>query len=249
MTMAQSRLRMQQAKDATKRVLRRIGLDIGMYRNTLAGARDELLCIEVDLVIDVGAHAGEYGNALRAAGYKGRIMSFEPIRSHFERLAVFALADKEWECHCKGIGAHAGAATINVSGNDGFSSSLLPMNRAHESAVAESRYQGTEEIEIVTLDEWLVDSGRGARSTYLKVDAQGYEHEVLAGAKASLMACLAVELELSLTRLYEGQLLIGDMLDLMRQYGFIPTHLEPEFVDPHTGEILQVNCLFRSVTA
>jgi hypothetical protein len=32
----------------------------------------------------------------------------------------------------------------------------------------------------------------------------------------------------------------------MRGHGFHPTHLEPEFTDPETGELLQVNGLFQS---
>lgn len=37
------------------------------------------------------------------------------------------------------------------------------------------------------------------------------------------------------------------MIELMREKGFRPTHLEPEFVDPHSGELLQVNGLFQPV--
>ena len=33
----------------------------------------------VDLVIDVGAHWDQTGAALRAAGYPGRMVSFEPF--------------------------------------------------------------------------------------------------------------------------------------------------------------------------
>ena len=60
------------AEGATTRglqsLLHRLGLHLGRYRYTLAGAREALLRGgEVDLVIDVGAHVGEYGSALRAA--------------------------------------------------------------------------------------------------------------------------------------------------------------------------------------
>jgi len=238
--------RLSSTKTAAKRILRRLGIDVGLYRNTLGGARRDLLLSHIDLVIDVGAHAGEYGEMLRAAGYSGKIVSFEPITSHFERLSARTRTDHAWECRRCGVGSRSGVAVINVSGNDGFSSSILPMGKAHEDAVAESRYERTEEIEIVSLDDSQLDLSADRKGAYLKVDAQGYEREVLAGAEATLATCLAVELELSLSQLYEGQPLIGDMLDLMKQYGFIPTQIEPEFIDPHTGEILQVNCLFVS---
>jgi FkbM family methyltransferase len=229
-------------KSRAKRLLGRFDLPVGRRRHTLAGARERLLReAGVELVIDVGAHAGEYGRALRQSGYRGRIVSFEPIRSLFERLSAVSARDGAWECRNRGIGARAETASINVSGNDGFSSSLLPMSPTHERAVRESRYEGTETIELVGLDEALAD---GPSPAYLKIDAQGYEHQILAGATETLRRCRGVELEMSLTPLYDGQLLIGETIELMRGHGFAPTHLEPEFIDPGSGELLQVNGLF-----
>jgi FkbM family methyltransferase len=234
-------------KTRVKRALQRLDLHAGRHRHTLAGAREALLHSgEVELVIDVGAHAGEYGTSLRDCGYGGAIVSFEPVSRQFNRLLAAAAGDHAWECQNRAGGARAERATINLSGNDGFSSSLLAMNEAHEQAVGESRYEGSEEIEVVSLDEALRERQPSRPSSYLKADTQGYEDKVLAGAEATLRNCIAVELELSLSPLYEGQPLIGEMIELMRDRGFRPTHLEPEFNDPHSGELLQVNGLFQS---
>jgi FkbM family methyltransferase len=234
-------------KARLKRLLERLDVHAGRHRHTLAGAREALLRRGgVELVIDVGAHAGEYGTALRAQGYGGSIVSFEPVRRQFERLVATSAGDGNWECQNRAGGERVERATINISGNDGFSSSLLAMERAHEQAVGDSRYESSEEIEVVSLDEALADRLPSGRGAYLKVDTQGYEDKVIAGAPSTLGHCLAVELELSLTPLYENQLLIGEMIELMRSHGFHPTHLEPEFNDPRTGELLQVNGLFQS---
>lgn len=234
-------------KARIKRLLQRLDVHAGRHRNTLAGSRENLLHSgDVELVIDVGAHAGEYGTSLRACGYRGPIVSFEPVRRQFERLLAASAGDGAWDCQNRASGVRAEKTTINISGNDGFSSSLLAMEQAHEQAVGESRYESTETIDVVSLDEALGDRLPARRSSYLKVDTQGYEDKVLAGATNTLEQCLAVELELSLAPLYEGQLLIGEMVDLMRSLGFRPTHLQPEFTDPHSGELLQVNGLFQS---
>jgi FkbM family methyltransferase len=231
-----------------KRVLRRLDIHAGRHRNTLAGARGAILAgPDIDLVIDVGAHAGEYGGSLREQGYRGPIVSFEPVRSQFERLSAAAARDGAWECRNRAAGSAAGTATINVSGNDGFSSSLLEMKEAHERAVGDSRYERSEQIQVASLDEELEGFDRSRRHAYLKVDTQGFEHEVVRGGAGVLTGCRAVELELSLTPLYEGQLLAGEMIELMRKHGFMPTHLEPEFVDPASGELLQLNGLFQAV--
>jgi FkbM family methyltransferase len=236
----------QRAKSLLKRALTRLDVHAGRHSNTLTGTREAILRGGgVDLVIDVGAHAGEYGTALRAGGYRGEIVSFEPVARQFERLLVAAAGDPAWTCHNRAAGGGAGTAEINVSGNDGFSSSLLAMEDAHRQAVVDSRYERTEKIEIARLDDELAGLSTATRHAYLKVDTQGFEHEVVAGASAVLPGCAAVELELSLTPLYEGQLLIGEMIELMRNHGFCPTHLEPEFVDPRSGELLQVNGLFQ----
>jgi FkbM family methyltransferase len=225
-----------------KDILARLGLDVRRRRSTLEGERQAMLARgEVGLVIDVGAHLGEYAKVLRRDGYRGEIVSFEPVATHFETLAATAAADPGWRCVHAGVGAERDTATINVSGNAGFSSSLLKMNEAHERAVRESRYSRSEETVVVTLDEEL---GALASPGYLKIDTQGYEHAVLAGAPSTLRGCKAVELELSLRTLYDGQLLIGEMIELMRDSGFVPTHIASEFVDPNSGELLQVNCLF-----
>jgi FkbM family methyltransferase len=224
----------------------RAGIHVGRHRYTLAGAREALLRSgDVELVIDVGAHEGEYGSTLRAAGYRAEILSFEPVARHFKQLLAVATGDDAWNCLNRGGGAKTETATINISANDGHSSSLLGMTEAHEQAAPGSHYEGTQTIELITVDEALRERNLLSRAAYLKADTQGYEHEVLAGAGETLPHCLAVELELSLTPIYEDQLLLGEMVELMRERGFRPTHLEPEFVDPNSGELLCVNGLFQ----
>jgi FkbM family methyltransferase len=233
-------------KAKLKRALERLGVHVGRHRHTLAGAREEMLRSgEIDLVIDVGAHAGEYGTGLRAAGYAGKILSFEPVSGHFERLLAASAGDGAWECLNRAGGARSEEATISISANDGFSSSLLEMTEAHENAAHGSHFAEAQTIDVVSLDEAVQEPRKAHPSWYLKADTQGYEHEVLAGAEETLRQCLAVELELSLTPIYEGQLLLGEMIELMREKGFRATHLEPEFVDPNSGELLCVNGLFQ----
>jgi FkbM family methyltransferase len=232
--------------DRLQSLFHRLGLHIGRRRYTLEGAREAMLRNgEVDLVIDVGAHQGEYGSSLRAAGYRGEILSFEPVAEHFQQLLATSAGDESWRCLNQAGGAKAETTTINVSANDGHSSSLLGMTGVHERAAPGSHFERTQTIEVVAVDEALRERAASPRAAYLKADTQGYEHEVLAGAGETLQHCLAVELELSLTPIYEGQLLLGEMIELMREKGFRPTHLEPEFVDPGSGELLCVNGLFQ----
>jgi FkbM family methyltransferase len=194
---------------------------------------------EVSLVLDVGANAGQYATRLRADGYRGRIISFEPLGAPYARLEAFAADDPNWETRRIALGAAAARKTINVSENS-YSSSLLPICDVTVTAAPDARYVEEEEVEVVTLDSLDIP----ARRNFLKIDVQGYELQVLRGANESLQRVLAVELELSLVPLYAGQALAPEICAFLREHGFVPLALEPEFSDPTTGELLQVNGLF-----
>jgi len=68
----------------------------------------------VDCVIDVGAHEGEYAERLRAGGYEGEIVSFEPVPRAFAELERKAAADDEWSAHPFALGREDGSTTMNV---------------------------------------------------------------------------------------------------------------------------------------
>ena len=53
----------------------------------------------INCVLDVGANEGQTGAALRRLGYRGRIVSFEPVKRSFEVLAARCALDSDWRCH------------------------------------------------------------------------------------------------------------------------------------------------------
>lgn len=62
----------------------------------------------IDLVLDVGANTGQYGQRLRKASYGGAIVSFEPVPSAFTSLARKAGRDANWRAERLALGAHGG---------------------------------------------------------------------------------------------------------------------------------------------
>ena len=143
-----------------------------------------------DLVFDVGANLGQYAGLLRKCGYHGRIVSFEAQRSVHAKLTAAAGQDPNWIiAPCCALGREAGETEINVAGNS-LSSSLLPMLATHLSAAPESRYVSKERIRLARLDEVAPTDMLGPNCRLLlKIDTQGFEEEVLAGAGDVVRVC------------------------------------------------------------
>ena len=93
--------------------------------------------------MDVGANDGGFSSAIRAIGYAGRIISFEPLTGPYEKLRRRASGDTHWETINCAVGDTAGEVTINVSENAGLSSSVLPMLDTHINAAPNSAYVAT----------------------------------------------------------------------------------------------------------
>ena len=197
----------------------------------------------VSLILDVGANAGQFGREMRELGYRGRIVSFEPLKGAYAQLRHAAKRDALWTTYNYGIGSRDGAANINVAGNV-QSSSLLAMLPRHLRSAPESLYLGREEITVRSLDSVLPEIEIGNEVVYLKSDTQGYEAEVLKGGEETLKRAVGVQMELSLVPLYEGETLLADMIHEMDAKGFQIMSLEPAFADPVSGQLLQVDGIF-----
>jgi FkbM family methyltransferase len=196
-----------------------------------------------DLVLDVGANSGQFATECRAGGYRGEILSFEPSATAHAALLRASASDPLWNVAPRmALGASSGEIEINIAANS-FSSSILPMLDTHLAAAPESSYIEKEKVQLCRLDDALPDIGSGRR-IFLKLDVQGYESQVLAGAPQLLSRVLAVQLEMSLTPLYEGELLMLDMCSNMLRHNFELWDLSPGFRDSATGRLLQIDGIF-----
>lgn len=197
----------------------------------------------VDTALDIGANTGQFAAALRRAGFRGRIISVEPLRAAYDELSRHAAADPDWVVQRAAVGATAGTLTMNIAANS-VSSSPLPILDRHTDAAPGSVYVGTEEVDATTVDELVRQHSIVAETTLLKIDVQGYEKPVLDGAAATLPQFAAVRTEMSLVPLYGGQTLMPDVLAYLGERGFDLWMFEPGFVEPATGRLLQADGVF-----
>ena len=80
---------------------------------------------------------------------------------------------------------------------------------------------------------------------FLKIDAQGFERNILDGAEEVLAHIPTVQMELSLVALYEGQATFLELAETMMTKGYRIIGIHPEFGDLNSGELLQVDAVFR----
>lgn len=227
-----------------KALVRNLLAHVGLRRYRRADALLRLLRrFEVDLVLDVGANAGQFGRHLRAMGYRGRMVSFEPLAQPFRKLRFNTATFPNWQAVQIALGDRDETRTIHVAGNS-QSSSFLEMLPQHLAAAPKSAYVGTEAVTVRRLDG-VIDQYCGPRDrVFLKIDTQGFEAAVLRGAGQSLARCIGVQLEMSITPLYQGELLLPELIGEMKERGFALMDLKPGFFDPRTGELLQLDGLF-----
>jgi len=223
---------------------------LGVRRRKTAanrGVRQLLLALrrfDIDLVLDVGANVGQFASEIRAFGFTGRIVSFEPLTAAHGRLREAAAGDSGWQVHSRcAIGDRDGEIAINVSANS-VSSSLLPMTRAHVGAAGASAYVGRETVPLFRLDGVAGPYLKSAAHPFLKIDTQGFEWQVLDGAAQSLPQLRGVLCELSLVELYEGQHLCREVVERLERAGFTLWNLQPGFADPRDGRTLQIDAAF-----
>ena len=195
----------------------------------------------ITLVLDVGAHIGDYASSLRRFGYKGCIESFEPLARAHAQLTSRATGDPLWTCHRLALGDRSGTLTLHVAGNE-VSSSALDMLPRHVQGDPASSYVGSEQVSLRTLDE--LDLTDASDRTYLKADVQGFEQQVLAGAARTLESVRLLEVELSLVKLYKDGPLLAEMLEYLNDLHFEPIWFERAFNDADTGRLLQVDGIF-----
>jgi FkbM family methyltransferase len=229
-------------KDLIKNSFRYFGFELKRYKQ--AREPNPLLQHKIDLLFDVGANVGQYALWARTEGYSGKIISFEPLSAAHAILRETAKPDGLWVIHERcAIGGEEGEVEINVAANS-YSSSILPMLKAHSDAAPQSVYVGKDVAQIITLDSIFYNYRTAKERVFLKIDTQGFEKSVLEGARVCLCEIQAIQLELSLVTLYEGQELYDYFISYLKEAGFEIWSLIPVFADARTGQLLQFDAIF-----
>jgi len=181
--------------------------------------KDLLAKLEIDCVLDVGANCGQFARHLRAIGYRGRIISFEPNPEEFTRLQRSFSRDPAWFGHPIALGKQTGTLQLKIPGLTVLGSFLDLQNDPSELR--------TTEVEVRRLDDLFPSlmAKAAAAKVFLKMDTQGYDLNVFDGAVGCISQIRGLVSEISVRPLYKGQPHYLESLLMYQRAGFDLYHL------------------------
>tara|TARA_B110000238_G_scaffold119984_1_gene129989 strand:- start:3297 stop:4073 length:777 start_codon:yes stop_codon:yes gene_type:complete len=174
-----------------------------------------------DLIIfDVGANKGQSIERFKKIFPKSTIHAFEPIKKEFDFLKKTYGEKKDIIINNIALGEKSYQKKLNLSKRTGVSS-FNNFNLAHKwikirskqyNTNVEGFLEGEQLVNVVTLDEYCLSHNIG-KIDILKVDTQGYEDHVLAGAVKSIKNDIikAIELEIIFDDTYDKYLTFSDL--------------------------------------
>jgi hypothetical protein len=141
------------------------------------------------------------------------------------------------------LGDRDGEVEIEVSAESDMSS-ILPQTELLRRISPSSRVIGRERVPIRRLDGLVKEYLKPDEGIFLKIDTQGFEAEVLAGARQLLPRLRGLQLELSLVRCYEGERDFRELIDDLEDAGLRPWLFLPGYFEHKLARQLQIDGVF-----
>ena len=175
----------------------------------------------ITAIIDIGANAGQFHDQMRTeVGFTGQIFSFEPDPTLAERLQRRAAAsDKAWTIFPMALGSEPGVMQFNIMHDpvyNSFNAPSVASVRGHERGNTVVR---TIEVEVATLDA-MAQQFPDLAHTYLKIDTQGFDLEVIKGGSSVVRTVPAMQTEISVKPIYVGSPTMEDSIATLTGHGF-----------------------------
>ena len=205
-------------------------------------------CGDFATVIDVGANAGQFARAAVETFPGARVVSFEPLPDIAADLRDHLRDVERFEVHECALGRREGPLEFHPH-RYSLSSSALPAVSGNGSAGAPDAGTGELppiDVTVRRLDDVVAPGVE--RPALMKLDVQGYELEVLAGATERLGEMDALLLELAFTREYVGQPLYGEVVAHLAELGWSLVEILDLRRD-QDGAVAEVDGLFLPDTA
>lgn len=168
------------------------------------------------VVLDVGANVGQTVDRFLAKFPRAAIHCFEPVPSAFRRLQAHVANSPGVSINASAVGARCGSAVIVEHMDSDMSSMLEPGPAAWGTTL------GHHSVPMVSVDQYCAERGLTTVDV-LKIDTQGYELEVLAGASQQMRRgqIRLIYLELIFSAMYVNAASVADIHSLLASHGYV----------------------------
>ncbi|WP_345294860.1 FkbM family methyltransferase [Luteimonas vadosa] len=193
-------------------ILRRTAYEPDLTAWLLAGLGGD----EPGVFVDVGANIGWFSLQAARCGGVSRVLAVEPDAGNQQLLQA--------NIERNGLGGRIEAVACAAGAEPGLARlhRYKASNRGRHSLLVQHG-QGSSWVPVERVDTLLVRLGLGeAPIAAIKVDVEGYEPWVLAGAERALARCEALLVELSPDMTRAGGSGLEAMLDAIAGAGFVP---------------------------
>lgn len=174
-------------------------------------------------IFDVGAHVGNISLKYNKLFPNSRIYSFEPFPESFKSLKESTSEHTNIKPFNKGLGKHVGTSKFHSNVHEQTNSILATHEKGNRNWGSENMLQTKEvlNIELTTID-YVVEEEDIKKIDILKMDVQGAEYQVMAGAKKTIEKGMIglIYTEIITIPTYENQQELDEALKMFREYGF-----------------------------
>jgi FkbM family methyltransferase len=215
------------------------GTEILAHRVSMDGVLAQLqrLGFAPRTIIDIGAAYGEFSRLCTSYFPAARLLLFEPLAEYKPYLDRVLADFPQAILRTAAAGSQPGRRSINVH-PDLVGSSFLRETEEQSDVNGVDR-----DVPVTSIDQEVASIELPA-PFLLKVDVQGAELEVLAGAEATLPRCDVVILETTLFNTFAGGPLLHEVVAFMAARGFCVYDIMGNLYRPLDGALMQVDVVF-----
>jgi FkbM family methyltransferase len=177
-------------------------------------------------IIDVGAHDGSAFSLPWSEDITNTVYAIEPNPQLAARLSSHDRPNLH--VFCCALGEVDGVLPFYLNCDD-QTSSLLPANCVGDWQPYQQQLETVQVIDVPVkrLDTFISEQGLTAVDL-LKIDAQGFDLQVLKGAGQALHLIRKITLEVQLQPLYEGSATKDEVLEYLGNQGFVLSRAIPQ---------------------
>lgn len=212
------------------------------YRDSFETVRVLIQFIKPKYLCDIGAYTGKWSFVMHQMnpGLE-HVVLFEPQRKFREELRALPLGNVQKVIYECGLGDEEKSLTIKGGTS---SASILDVAPAQTQFFPDSVKQDEEKIGIKVLDD-IYSRDKLPYPDVIKIDVQGYELNVLKGARQVLSKAKYLVIELSFREFYAGQPPLSEVLQFLEMNDFMMVSHGYELRSSKSPlEILQMDGIF-----